>query len=140
MSTHAVTVRIGVATGLVVVGDLIGEGAAREQAVVGDTPNLAARMQALAEPGRVVVAASTRQLLGSLFQLRDLGQHEVKGYAEPIPAWAVEGMSAPDNRFDMVRSARLTGFIIGRTAESEALLDRWRRVRQAKAKAKSKSC
>src|SRR5262245_54025328 len=75
-------VRIGVATGLVVVGDLGGEGALREQAVVGDTPNLAARLQALAEPGTVVVAASTRRLLGDLFRLRDLGLHTVKGFAE----------------------------------------------------------
>jgi len=86
------SVRIGIATGLVVVGG--GEGALREHAVVGDTPNLAARLQALADPGTVVVAASTRRLLGDLFPLRDLGLHKVKGIAEPISAWAVDGVSA----------------------------------------------
>src|SRR5262249_50105089 len=73
-------VRVGVATGLVVVGDLVGAGASQEQAVVGDTPNLAARLQALAEPGTIVVAASTRRLLGDLFKLRDLGRHDLKGF------------------------------------------------------------
>ena len=81
------SVRIGIATGLVVVGDLGGAGALRERAVVGDTPSLAARLQALAEPGTVVVAASTRRLLGDRFRLRDLGLHKVKGIAEPIAAW-----------------------------------------------------
>src|SRR5262249_35749357 len=87
-------VRIGSATGLVGVGDLVGEGAAQEQAVVGEPPNLAARLQALAEPGTVVLPASTRLLLGNRFALRPLGQHEVKGLAEPVEAWAVEGVSA----------------------------------------------
>src|SRR5215467_10801576 len=85
LETHAaepLAVRIGIATGVVVVGDLSREGALREHAVVGDTPNLAARLQALAEPGTIVVAASTRRLLGDLFRLRDLGLHEVKGIAE----------------------------------------------------------
>ena len=77
-------VRVGIATGLVVVGDMIGEGAAQEQAVVGETPNLAARLQALAEPGTVVVPTSTRRLLGNRFALRALGPHEVKGLAEPV--------------------------------------------------------
>src|SRR5262245_21050931 len=92
-AAEALSVRIGVATGLVVIGDLGSEGALREHAIVGDTPNLAARLQALAEPGTVVVAASTRRLLGDLFRLRDLGRHEVKGIAEPVAAWAVEGVS-----------------------------------------------
>jgi len=72
-------VRIGIATGVVVIGDLSREGALREHAVVGDTPNLAARLQTLAEPGTIVLAASTRRLLGHLFRLRDLGRHELKG-------------------------------------------------------------
>src|SRR6516225_8463391 len=101
LETHAaepLAVRIGIATGLVVVGDLSGEGALREHAVVGETPNLAARLQTLAEPGTVVVGASTRRLLGDLFRLRDLGRHEVKGIAiaEPVAAWAVEGVSASE--------------------------------------------
>ena len=87
LETHAaepLAVRIGIATGLVVVGDLSREGALREHAVVGETPNLAARLQTLAEPGTVVVGASTRRLLGDLFHLRDLGLHEVEGIAAPV--------------------------------------------------------
>jgi class 3 adenylate cyclase len=107
-AAEPLAVRIGVATGVVVIGDLSREGALREHAVVGDTPNLAARLQALAEPGTVVVAASTRRLLGDLFRLRDLGSHEVKGIAEPVAAWAVEGVSASESRFEAVRAAGLT--------------------------------
>jgi class 3 adenylate cyclase/predicted ATPase len=116
-------VRIGIATGLVVVGDLSGESVLREHMVVGDTPNLAARLQALAEPGTVVIAASTRRLLGDLFHLRDLGRHEVKGIAEPVAAWAVEGVSASESRFEAVRTARLTD-LIGREHEIKFLVER----------------
>ena len=115
------SVRIAVATGLVVVGDLGGAGALREQTVVGDTPNLAARLQALAEPGTVVVAASTRRLLGDRFRLRDLGLHQVKGISEPVAAWAVDGISASESRFE----AGLTDFI-GRKSELDFLLERQR--------------
>src|SRR5215467_7827245 len=118
-------VRIGIASGLVVIGDLSGEGALRERAVVGETPNLAARLQALAEPGTVVIAASTRRLLGDLFRLRDLGRHEVKGIAEPVAAWAVEGVSDSESRFEAVRAAGLTDFI-GREDELDFLLERQR--------------
>src|SRR5215468_7120258 len=118
-------VRIGIASGLVVVGDLSREGALRERAVVGETPNLAARLHALAEPGSIVVAASTRRLLGDLFRLRDLGRHELKGITEPVGAWTVEGMSASESRFEAVRSARLTDFI-GREDELGFLLERQR--------------
>jgi class 3 adenylate cyclase/tetratricopeptide (TPR) repeat protein len=117
-------VRIGIATGLVVVGDLVGEGASQEQAVVGETPNLAARLQALAEPGTVVVPASTRRLIGNRFRLRALGRHEVKGLAETVEAWVVEGVSASEGRFEAVRSGRLTGFV-GREHELGLLLERW---------------
>jgi class 3 adenylate cyclase len=79
--------RVGIATGLVVVGDLIGEGSAQEQSVVGETPNLAARLQSLAEPSAVVIAAGTRRLVGDLFEYRELGAVEVKGIAAPVPAW-----------------------------------------------------
>jgi len=112
-----VRVRIGIATGLVVVGDLIGEGASQEQTVVGETPNLAARLQALAAPGSVVIAATTCRLLGNLFWLRTLGRQEIKGLAEPVEAWAVEGVSAAEGRFEAVRSGRLTGFV-GRDTSS----------------------
>jgi class 3 adenylate cyclase len=118
-------VRIGIATGLVVIGDLGGERALREHAVVGQTPNIAARLQALAEPGQIVIAASTRRLLGDLFQLRDLGRHEIKGIAEPVAAWAVEGLSASESRFEAVRVAGV-GDLIGREHEMDFLLERQR--------------
>ena len=124
-AAEPLAVRIGIATGLVVVGDLSREGALREHAVVGDTPNLAARLQALAEPGTVVVAASTRRLLGDLFRLRDLGRHEVKGMAELVGAWAVEGVSDSESRFEAVRVAKLTD-LIDRKDEIDFLLERQR--------------
>src|SRR5262252_3874458 len=89
--TERLAVRIGIATGLVVVGDLVGEGSAQEQAVVGETPNLAARLQSLAQPRQIVLAGATRRLIGDLFRLADLGRQTVKGFAEPVEAWAVEG-------------------------------------------------
>ena len=116
--------RIGIATGLVVVGDLIGEGSAQEQSVVGETPNLAARLQALAEPDAVVVAASTRRLVGDLFEFRDLGAVEVKGIAEPVPAWQVLRPSAVASRFEALRGSGLTR-LVGRDEEIELLLRRW---------------
>jgi len=119
------SVRIGIATGLVVVGDRGGEGASREHTVIGDTPSLAARLQALAEPGTVVVAASTRRLLGDLFRLRDLGVNKAKGFAEPIAAWAVDGVSASQSRFEAIHAAGLTKFI-GREDELDFLLKRQR--------------
>src|SRR6266404_4833736 len=124
-AAEPLAVRIGIATGLVVIGDLSREGALREHAVVGETPNLAARLQALAEPGTIVVAASTRRLLGDLFRLRELGRHEVKGIAEPVAVWAVEGLSDSESRFDAVRAANLTA-LIGRDDEINFLLERQR--------------
>src|SRR5215471_3164091 len=128
LETHAaepLAVRIGIASGVVVIGDLSREGALRKHAVVGETPNLAARLQALAEPGMIVVAASTRRLLGDLFCLRDLGQHEVKGLAVPVAAWAVEGVSDSESRFEAVHAAGLTD-LIGREDELDFLLERQR--------------
>jgi class 3 adenylate cyclase/tetratricopeptide (TPR) repeat protein/ABC-type transport system involved in cytochrome c biogenesis ATPase subunit len=124
-AAEPLAVRIGIATGLVVVGDLGSEGALREHAVVGDTPNLAARLQAVAEPGTIVIAASTRRLIGDLFRLRKLGLHEVKGIGEPVAAWAVEGVSASESRFEAVRAAGLTD-LIGREDELDFLLERQR--------------
>src|SRR5436190_1156276 len=121
--SERVKVRIAIATGLVVVGDLISGGASEQQAMVGDTPNVAARLQGLAEPGAVVVAASTRELLGDLFIFRNLGVREVKGIAEPIAVWAVEGGAASESRFEAVRAARSLGFV-GRKAEIEFALSR----------------
>ena len=119
------SVRIGIATGLVVVGDHGREGALRKHALIGDTPNVAARLQALAEPGTVVVAASTRRLLGDLFRLRDLGIHKLKGITEPIAAWAVDGVSPSQSRFEASRTAALTD-LIGREDELDFLLERQR--------------
>jgi predicted ATPase/class 3 adenylate cyclase len=116
-------VRIGIATGPVVVGDLVGAGAAQERAVVGEAPNLAARLQGLAEPGTVVIAASTRRLLGTLFELRDLGAHEMKGFVDRVPAWAVERAVTVNSRFEATRSVGLTGFV-GREKEIALALDR----------------
>jgi class 3 adenylate cyclase/predicted ATPase len=120
--------RVGIATGLVVVGDLIGEGSAREQSVVGETPNLAARLQALAEPDAVVVAAGTRRLLGDLFEYRDLGAVAVKGIAGPVPAWQVLRPSAVASRFEALRGSALTR-LVGRDEEIDLLLRRWARAK-----------
>ena len=121
--------RIGIATGLVVVGDLIGEGSAQEQTVVGETPNLAARLQALAEPDAVVIAASTRRLVGDLFEYRDLGAVEVKGIAEPVPVWQVLRPSLVASRFEALRGAALSR-LIGRDEEIDLLLRRWARAKK----------
>src|SRR5262249_7849676 len=120
---ESLAVRIGIATGVVVIGDSSREGALREHAVVGDTPNLAARLQALAEPGTVACAAPTGRRLGDLFRLRDLGRHEVKGVSEPVAAWAVEGVSDSESRFEAVRVPGLPD-LIGRRDELNFLLER----------------
>jgi class 3 adenylate cyclase len=126
LSTNAgspLQVRVGIATGLVVVGDLIGAGAAQEQAVVGETPNLAARLQALAESGTVVIAASTQRLTSGLFEYRDLGTISVKGFNDPVQVWQVTGASAVESRFEALRTA--TTPLVGRDEEIELLLRRW---------------
>ena len=117
-------VRIGIATGLVVVGDLISEGEAQERGVVGETPNLAARLQALAQPGSIVVPAATRRLLGNRFTLRELGPHQFKGFAEPVEVFAVEGVSVTEGRFESGRAGGLAGFV-GREHELGLLMERW---------------
>jgi len=126
-----VQARVGIATGLVVVGDLIGHGASQEQSVVGETPNLAARLQALAEPETVVIAAGTRRLLGALFEYRELGAVEVKGIAAPIPAWQVLRPSAVASRFEALHGSGL-GPLIGRDEEIDLLLRRWARAKAGK--------
>jgi class 3 adenylate cyclase/predicted ATPase len=120
--------RVGIATGLVVVGDLIGEGSAQEQSVVGETPNLAARLQALAEPDAVVIAAGTRRLVGDLFEYRDLGAVELKGMAAPVLAWQVLRPRVVASRFEALRGAVLTN-IVGRGEEIDLLLRRWARAK-----------
>lgn len=117
-------VRIGIATGMVVVGDLIGEGAAKEQAVIGETPNLAARLQQFAEPGTVLISESTHQLTDGYFEYLDLGPVTLKGWSEPASAWQVLGISGVESRFEAQHKTRLTP-PIGRDEEIELLLRRW---------------
>jgi class 3 adenylate cyclase len=126
---HATTlrVRIGIATGLVVVGDLLGEGAAQEQAVIGETPNLAARLQGLAEPNTVVIADNTRRMLGGLFDYRDLGALPIAGIDHPVHVWRVLGASLVGSRFEALRSASTP--LIGREEEIALLTRRWERAK-----------
>ena len=119
--------RVGIATGLVVVGDLVGEGAAREEAVVGETPNLAARLQEAAEPGAVVVAEGTRRLLGEVFDLRPLGPTRLKGFAEPLVAFRVAGERPAGSRFEARRPGRPAP-MVGRDQELALVLERWRQA------------
>jgi class 3 adenylate cyclase len=120
-------VRIGIGTGPVVVGDLVGAGEAQERGIVGETPNLAARLQALGEPNTIVVGPRTRRLLGDLFELRDLGPIEVKGFAERVHAWQVLRPSAIESRFEALHTASLIP-LIGREEELDLLLRRWQRA------------
>jgi class 3 adenylate cyclase len=117
-------VRVGIATGLVVVGDLIGSGESQERGIVGETPNLAARLQGIAEPGAVVIADGTRRLLGNLFELEDLGPRDLKGIAGPARAWAALRASSVASRFDALHATSLTA-LVGREEELELLLRRW---------------
>ena len=124
-ATVNLQVRIGIATGVVVVGDLVGQGSAQERAVVGDTPNLAARLQSLAEPGSIVIAELTRRLLGATFELAQLGPQLLKGFDAPVPAWSVLRQAENVSRFEAARSQGMTPFV-GREHEVALLLDRWR--------------
>jgi class 3 adenylate cyclase len=121
-------VRIGAATGMVVVGDLVGSGEAQEHGIVGETPNLAARLQGIAEPNMVVIAEATRRLLGNLFELRDLGPKELKGIAGPVKAFAVLRASSVESRFEAMHADGLTA-LVGREEELELLLQRWARAK-----------
>jgi class 3 adenylate cyclase/predicted ATPase len=126
-SHAALQVRIGLATGLVVVGDLIGAGASQEQGVVGDTPNLAARLQVVAEPGTVVISQTTRQLLGSRFEYAELGSRELKGFANAVPVWRV--LRESNTAREALQTARLRP-LVGRDPELALLLDRWEKVKE----------
>jgi class 3 adenylate cyclase/tetratricopeptide (TPR) repeat protein len=129
LKTHAaLQTRVGIATGLVVVGDLIGSGASQEQAIVGDTPNLAARLQSLAEPNSVVIAESTRKLVGSLFELEDLGPQELKGISGPTRAWAALRPASVEGRFEAMHASGLTD-LVGREEELDLLLRRWSKAK-----------
>jgi class 3 adenylate cyclase/tetratricopeptide (TPR) repeat protein len=121
------SVRLGIATGLAVVGDLIGEGAAQERGVVGETPNLAARLQALAAPNTLVIGEATRRQIGGLFDLADLGPQALIGFAEPQPAWRVIGESGVLSRFEALRSGETP--LVGREEEVELLVRRWQQAK-----------
>ena len=120
--------RVGIATGLVVVGDLIGSGEAQERGIVGETPNLAARLQGIAEPNRVAIAEGTRRLLGNLFELEDLGAKDLKGIAGSVHAWAALRASSAEGRFEALHASGLTA-LVGREEELELLLRRWSRAK-----------
>src|SRR5262245_26366043 len=119
--------RVGAATGLVIVGNMIGEGSAQEQSVVGETPNLAARLQALATPSSLVIAASTRQQIGELFELEDLGPQQLAGFSEAHRAWRVLGESGAASRFEALRPVKSP--LVGRDQEVELLLRRWEQTK-----------
>jgi class 3 adenylate cyclase len=125
--------RIGIASGLVVVGDLIGEGAAQEEAVVGDTPNLAARLQAVAGANQVVIAASTAQLLGGVFDAEDLGALDLKGVATPTQAWRVLSERDLTSRFE-ARTQDIILPMVGREHELALIMERWNRAPPEKAR------
>jgi class 3 adenylate cyclase len=120
--------RVGIATGLVVVGDLIGSGDTLERGIVGETPNLAARLQSIAEPNMVVIAESTRRLVGNLFELQDLGARDLKGVPGPVQAWAALRASSVASRFEALHASGLTD-LVGREEELELLLRRWMRAK-----------
>ncbi len=119
--------RLGIATGIAVVGDLIGEGAAQERGVVGETPNLAARLQSLAMPNTLVIAEATRRQIGGLFDLEDLGPQQLAGFAEPQCAWRVLSESGAVSRFEALRSAETP--LVGREEEVELLIRRWQQAK-----------
>src|SRR5262245_32861550 len=129
LKTHApLQARVGIATGLVVVGDLIGSSVSQEQAIVGETPNLAARLQGIAEPERVIIAESTRRLIGNLFELEDLGAKELKGIAGSVRAWAALRAASVESRFEALHASALTE-LVGREEELELLLRQWSKAK-----------
>ncbi|HEY0909598.1 MAG TPA: adenylate/guanylate cyclase domain-containing protein, partial [Bradyrhizobium sp.] len=124
-----VQTRIGIATGLVVVGEIIGIGPAQERTIVGETPNLAARLQALAGPDRILVSEATQKLLGGLFELTHAGDHDLKGFARPVPVWQVCGEASVESRFAAIRTGRSLP-LIGRAHEMGLIGQRWQLARE----------
>ncbi len=127
-SRESLQARVGIATGQVVVGDLVGDTASDMEAVTGETPNLAARLQGVAEPGQVVIGATTRLLIGETFDHKDLGTHELKGIPEPVAAWHVVGESAAESRFEAAHPGALTQ-LVGREHELGLLRRAWKQSR-----------
>jgi class 3 adenylate cyclase/predicted ATPase len=124
----ALQTRVGIATGLVVVGDVVDAGGPQERGIIGETPNLAARLQGIAQPNTIVIAESTRRLLGDLFEFQDLGARELKGVAGPVRAWAALHARSVESRFEALHASGLTT-LVGRQEESELLMRRWSRAR-----------
>jgi len=120
--------RVGIATGMVVVGDLIQSGNTPERGIVGETPNLAARLQAIADPNTVVIAESTRRLLGNLFELEDLRPRALKGISGPARAWLALRVSSVESRFEALHATGLIT-LVGRAEETELLVRRWSRAK-----------
>src|SRR6185437_3342565 len=127
-SSTSLQTRVGIATGLVVVGDLVGSGEAQERGIVGETPNLAARLQGVAEPNTVVIAESTRRLLRNLFDLQDLGAQDLKGIDGPVKAWAALRSASVESRFEALHASGVTD-LVGRDEELELLLRRWSKAK-----------
>ena len=127
-SSTPLQTRVGIATGLVVVGDLIGSGEAQERGIVGETPNVAARLQGIAVPNTVVISESTRKLLGNLFDLQELGAQDLKGIDSPVRAWAALRPASVESRFDALHASGLTK-LVGREEELELLLRRWSKAK-----------
>jgi hypothetical protein len=113
----------------VVIGDLVGTGEAQERGIAGETPNLAARLQGLAENGAVVIAETTRRILGDLFELSALKPSSLKGFAEPVLAWRVIGEGRAESRFEALHGTRVTP-LVGRDEELDLVLSRWRQVQE----------
>jgi class 3 adenylate cyclase len=129
LKTHAaLQSRVGIATGQVVVGDLIGSREAQERGIVGETPNLAARLQGVAEPNAVVIAESTRRLLGNLFELEDLGAKNLKGVEGPVRTWGALRPSSVESRFEALHASGVTE-LVGREEELALLLRRWSKAK-----------
>jgi class 3 adenylate cyclase/predicted ATPase len=126
--------RVGIATGLVVVGDLLEAGKAHERGVIGETPNLAARLQGIAQPNTVVIADATRKLLGNLFELQDLGTSELKGMAGLVRAWAVQRASSVESRFEALHTTGVAA-LVGRDEEVELLMRRWKQAKTGEGRA-----
>jgi hypothetical protein len=134
LKTHApLQTRVGIATGVVVVGNLIGSGTSQEQAIVGETPNLAARLQTLAAPNKLVISDATRRQVGGLFDLAGLGPQALAGFAEPQPAWQMLGESGVLSRFEALRSGATP--LVGREEEIELLLRRWEQAKSGEGRA-----
>ena len=127
-------VRVGVASGPVVVGETGGGDASVPKLAVGETPNIAARVQGLAQADGIVIAASTRQLVGGAFELEDTGSHSLKGIVEPVQAWSVTGIGSTEGRFEAARGASLTP-LVGRDAEIALVLERWQRAKAGEGQA-----